>query len=550
MTSLAEALVFNAVSATVLALAVALVARRLRHPAVVHALWLLVLVKLVTPPLVEVGIFPTLKNSTVHTGAGAPSADRRVASSDGARPEPATGFTSTAPNPTPQLWHTTTPSASNAQPGSAVVPWPLQSSWLPSTPSALAGSVAAVAVVVGALWILLVAAVRIVRLERRIRAAPLAPPALRRRADRIAQSLGLTRAPRIRLVRAPIPPSVRPTPRRCEILIPAVLWDQLDDDERDTLLAHELAHVRRRDHWIRPLELLVVALYWWHPVAWWARRSLHAAEEKACDALVQRKLPHRSRAYVEALLKTVEYLSRENAPKLAIAPAAADAAKLEERLTMILKHKPRASLPVWARTLVVVAAIGTILVSPGWVGPKSAPAEKNEDTNETDVEFQMQMLAIQREELKLEKQLQELELRRMRIRMELEQSQLRIEAEKMRAKIAALEAEGNQEEADALGKKLKEMEHEAALHLKRVDFEQSHMLRLSKLEFEKRELMMQHEELMARGDEEEARKIEERGRLLERQMRELELEALKAELQRGRERLERATAELEALSKP
>jgi beta-lactamase regulating signal transducer with metallopeptidase domain len=64
------------------------------------------------------------------------------------------------------------------------------------------------------------------------------------------------------------------------LLLPRDLLDELTPDERDALLAHELAHVRRRDHWVRLLELAATALFWWYPVAWWARAALRRAEER------------------------------------------------------------------------------------------------------------------------------------------------------------------------------------------------------------------------------------------------------------------------------
>ena len=67
------------------------------------------------------------------------------------------------------------------------------------------------------------------------------------------------------------------------------------------LLLHELAHLKRRDHWVRWLELVVAGLYWWHPVVWWARRALREAEEQCCDAWVVWAMPDRSRTYASCL---------------------------------------------------------------------------------------------------------------------------------------------------------------------------------------------------------------------------------------------------------
>jgi len=86
-----------------------------------------------------------------------------------------------------------------------------------------------------------------------------------------------------------------PGPR---ILLPRDLWAELSEEQRDTLLLHELAHLRRRDHWVRRLELVVLGLYWWLPVAWWACRCLHEAEEECCDAWVIEQFPATPRRLV------------------------------------------------------------------------------------------------------------------------------------------------------------------------------------------------------------------------------------------------------------
>ena len=91
--------------------------------------------------------------------------------------------------------------------------------------------------------------------------------------------------------------------------MPAELWDRLDDGERDSLLAHELAHLRRRDHWVRWLEVLATAAYWWHPACWWARRALREAEEQCCDAWVLWARPGGLPSYAAALLETLDFLS-------------------------------------------------------------------------------------------------------------------------------------------------------------------------------------------------------------------------------------------------
>src|SRR2546423_1746173 len=97
---------------------------------------------------------------------------------------------------------------------------------------------------------------------------------LQERTQSLARRLGLARCPLVYLVAAPISPLVWALGGRARLLVPAGLWQRLGQEQRGLLLAHELAHLRRGDPWLRLLELIVLGLYWWHPVAWWARGRL------------------------------------------------------------------------------------------------------------------------------------------------------------------------------------------------------------------------------------------------------------------------------------
>ena len=98
------------------------------------------------------------------------------------------------------------------------------------------------------------------------------------------------------------------------MVLPEWLWSDLDGSQREAVLGHEFAHLRRRDHWVRRLEALVLGLYWWDPVAWWARREVERAEEPCCDAWVTWAFPGPARSYAEALIKSAAFLSGPRAP--------------------------------------------------------------------------------------------------------------------------------------------------------------------------------------------------------------------------------------------
>src|SRR5207248_6837290 len=189
----------------------------------------------------------------------------------------------------------------------------------------------------------------------------------------LAQRVGLAWRPKVWFVPGRVSPMLWALAGSPRMLLPAGLWSQLPGAQQDTLLAHELAHLRRRDHWVRWLELAAVALYWWHPLAWWAQRELQEAEEECCDAWVIAVLPEVADAYAEALLQTVAYLSHAGAVVPVGASGAGRVHLLKRRLIMILNGTaPKALSPAgrW-----VVLGVGAVLLPlwPTWAHSQDAP---------------------------------------------------------------------------------------------------------------------------------------------------------------------------------
>ena len=168
-------------------------------------------------------------------------------------------------------------------------------------------------------WLVL-AAVRILRFRRLLRFAESAPTDLRQRVARLAKRLGLAHCPRVLLLPGRLAPMLWAAGGAARLLVPTGLLGHVRDDQLDTLLLHELAHLRRRDHWVRGLELLAMGLFWWNPVVWWARHELREAEEQCCDAWVVSVLSGSRRAYAEALVETLDFLYRPS-PRSRCCPA-------------------------------------------------------------------------------------------------------------------------------------------------------------------------------------------------------------------------------------
>lgn len=84
------------------------------------------------------------------------------------------------------------------------------------------------------------------------------------------------------------------------ILLP-VAWRAWPDDKVRVILAHELAHIERRDSLVSLFAHINRCLFWFHPIAWWLERALAAHAEHASDEVVVRAVGE-PRRYAEILL--------------------------------------------------------------------------------------------------------------------------------------------------------------------------------------------------------------------------------------------------------
>lgn len=341
----------NALVATILALMAAVVGRLTRRPALTHSLWLLVLLKLITPPVWSVPVaWPTTQDHTEQVTVAAPEAIEL--------PLPPEVSREVAEINTDDFGSREADAVAAAEP-------PLLSLWQFSPQTVLVGIWCT-----GTIGWLLLAGVRLVRFEKLASRARSAPQGVHQQAAGLAKTMGLSRCPDIRFVQGLLPPMVFGLFRAPRLLLPESLWHKLDKEQRETLLAHELAHVRRGDHWVRLLELLVTSLYWWHPITWWARHELREAEEACCDAWVIATLPGSARTYAGALVTVLDFLSMAREPLPAEASGLGHMSNLKRRLSMILQRTAPRSLSRGG----VIGVLGLALLVLPWV-PRWAMGE-------------------------------------------------------------------------------------------------------------------------------------------------------------------------------
>ena len=77
-------------------------------------------------------------------------------------------------------------------------------------------------------------------------------------------------------------------------------WERWPDARLRAVLAHERAHVARRDPLVAGLASLNRCLFWFHPVAWWLQRTLALTAEQACDETAVRTVGA-PQAYIDVL---------------------------------------------------------------------------------------------------------------------------------------------------------------------------------------------------------------------------------------------------------
>jgi bla regulator protein BlaR1 len=352
----------NAVSATVLALVVACLGRVLgRRPAVLHCLWMLVLLKLVTPSIYEVPVPWPESSSAAEESASALDVVLLERVREMVGPD----------NPDDVVDDQLACSAGLFGEGNANS----ARSWLGELSSIDWMRLASVIWIAGAVTTLVVSIGRIRRFRLLLRDARPADDEIQEWVDELAASLGVDCPPSVWWIDGKLSPMVWSLGWRPRLILPTELWKGLDDHQRSTLIIHELAHLRRGDHHLRLFELLVTALYWWHPVLWWARQALRDVEEQCCDAWVVWAAPDAARSYAETLLETLDFLNQSDLAEPLLASGFGKVQHLRKRLTMIMSGTTPRMLGIWGTLGSLGLAVVLLPVNATWA---QTPEEKQE----------------------------------------------------------------------------------------------------------------------------------------------------------------------------
>ena len=150
------------------------------------------------------------------------------------------------------------------------------------------------------------------------------------------------------------------------------LPSSMDNEQFSYVLAHEHAHLARRDHWWKPLGFAILAVYWFAPLVWAAYILFCRDIELACDERVARGMGHWERKRYAEILLACSTLG----PAASVCPVTFGAVGVKERVRAVLRYqKPRRMAALSAGAAVALLAVCFLTDRPASAAPEPAGAE-------------------------------------------------------------------------------------------------------------------------------------------------------------------------------
>jgi GWxTD domain-containing protein len=151
------------------------------------------------------------------------------------------------------------------------------------------------------------------------------------------------------------------------VLIPLGCLSGLSPNQVEAILAHELAHILRRDYLVSVLQSIVEALLFYHPAVWWVSRHIRRERENCCDDLAVHYTGD-ALTYARALSLLEEH--RSALPAIALG---ANGGLLIMRIKRLLGSKESVAAP----QLVALTLLGIVIVATGVCVSTAGRAQNN-----------------------------------------------------------------------------------------------------------------------------------------------------------------------------
>jgi bla regulator protein BlaR1 len=166
------------------------------------------------------------------------------------------------------------------------------------------------------------------------------------------------------------------------LLLPEGIVDRLTRAQLQSVIAHELCHVRHRDNLIAAVQMFIETIFWFHPLVWWIGKQMIAERERACDEAVL-TLGNDSHVYAEAILNVCKLYVES--PVACV--SGVTGAGLKQRIQAIVANRPAAALNRAKKILLAAAAV-IALATPIALGIMNAPAMRAQSPD-TSLKFEV-----------------------------------------------------------------------------------------------------------------------------------------------------------------
>lgn len=151
------------------------------------------------------------------------------------------------------------------------------------------------------------------------------------------------------------------------LILPEGIRERLTPPQFESVVAHELCHVHRRDNLAAAVHMLVEALFWFHPLLWWIETRLVEERERACDEEVLRTATD-PQDYAEGILEVCKLYLKS--PLVCV--SGVTGANLTRRVEAIMRNDVIRKLNLTKRVVLTFAGIASLAV-PIVVGVMNAP---------------------------------------------------------------------------------------------------------------------------------------------------------------------------------
>jgi beta-lactamase regulating signal transducer with metallopeptidase domain len=191
---------------------------------------------------------------------------------------------------------------------------------------------------------------------------------IEQRIQKLAERLSVRQVPLVVMIEGPSVPAVFGI-LRPKVLLPQSLLDRVRELDLDPILAHELVHVRRHDALASRLQLIAQALWWFHPLIWFANREARRERERCCDEAVVAGLNYPPIRYAATLVTVAELAG--TARRLAGVPAIGPLEITSQRLEHITRASQQFRKRMPLSYLLAAVLLGAAVL------PGAEPAAKN-----------------------------------------------------------------------------------------------------------------------------------------------------------------------------